>query len=237
TCKNLKYDLWEIDKNVSIELASISSVLGFNADIINNDFLLGPWDKKYDGIIANPPYYKHHFVGNKDKICQDICQRTHFKFSVQTNVYCWFLIKSMNLLSTHGKLAFIIPSEFLNANYGERVKAYLIKSSMVIHLINIDFEENVFDNALTTSSIILVENNPTKTFLINFYSVSDINQLENLNIFLNNYPKRKIYTKELDPTIKWRNYFNGYKYEEYKNLMPFSTIGRFSRGIATGSNV
>lgn len=234
--KKIEFDLWELDKIVCGKLAGIISQLDFNANIINSDFLTGPWDKTFDGIIANPPYYKHHFINNKDKIFEKVCIKTYFQFSIQTNIYCWFLIKAMNLLADNGRLAFIVPSEFLNANYGEKIKDYLIKSGIVLHLININFKENVFDNALTTSIIILSEKKPKKSLAINFFNVSDIRHLDNLNGFLKKYPRTSITTKDLDPKIKWRNYFNGYVFKEDKNFIPFSKIGRCSRGIATGSN-
>ena len=234
--KKINFDLFEIDSNVSSKLKRIVSDLEIKSAITNSDFLAGTWNKKYDGIIANPPYYKHHFIKNKENIFQEICLKTYFKFSIQTNIYCWFLIKSMNLLADGGKLAFIVPSEFLNANYGEKIKEYLINSGIVLHIINIHFEENVFDNALTTSSIILAEKTKEKKTAINFFSISDVKKLDNLDIFLKDYPRKEISNHNLNPKIKWRNYFNGYKQKDDKNFIPFTKIGKFSRGIATGSN-
>jgi len=236
--KDIKFDLWEIDQNISRKLSKIMNNLNTNFDIHTDDFLSKSlWDKKYDGIIANPPYYKHHNIKNKEKIFQDICIKTYFKFSIQTNIYCWFLIKTMNLLNNGGRLAFIIPSEFFNANYGEKVKEFLKQSGIVLHLININFKENVFDNALTTSVIIFAEKNKKKVSEINFYNVNDINQFTSLNTFFNNHPKRIIKTNKLDSKVKWRNYFNGYENENDKpGLVVFTKFGRFSRGIATGAN-
>lgn len=234
--KIINFDLFEIDEKVSSKLEKIISEIGVNATIINSDFLTGSWDKKYDGIIANPPYYKHHLIKNKESIFQKICSKTYFKFSIQTNIYCWFLIKSMSLLSEGGRLAFIVPSEFLNANYGEKIKEYLLDSGIVLHLININFEENVFDNALTTSSIILAEKSINKSTAINFFNVSDVEKLNSLNDFLNDCPRKKINNHDLSAKVKWRNYFNGYKQKDDKNFIPFSQLGKFSRGIATGSN-
>jgi len=236
--RNIRFDLWEIDKNISNKLENITKELNINSTIYAEDFLeKSSWNKKYDGIIANPPYYKHHNIKNKEKIFQDICIKTYFQFSIQTNIYCWFLIKSMNLLNDSGRLAFIVPSEFFNANYGEKVKEFLKQSGIVLHLININFKENVFDNALTTSVIIFAEKNKKRFNEINFYNVNDINQLSSLNLFLNNHKKKTIQTSKLDSKVKWRNYFNGYNNKnKNKKLVLFTKFGRFSRGIATGSN-
>jgi len=234
--KKIAFDLWEIDKKISNILPAALSEIEFEKNIITGDFLTSSWNKKYDGIIANPPYYKHHFIKNKNDIYQQICSKTYFNFSIQTNIYCWFLIKAMNLLNDGGKLAFIVPSEFLNANYGEDIKKYLIQSGIVLHLINVNYKESVFDNALTTSIIVLAEKNKINSSAINFFNVSKIEELSNLTTFLEKHERREIDVKILDPKVKWRNYFNGYTKKEDKNLIPLSEIGKFSRGIATGSN-
>lgn len=234
--KKIFFDLWEIDKKVSSKLSEIAIELGLKTELFEGDFLSGDWNKKYDGIIANPPYYKHHFIKNKEALCQNICLKSHYKFSVQTNIYCWFLIKALNLLADGGRLAYIVPSEFFNSNYGERVKSYLMQSGIILHLININFESCVFDNAMTTSVIILAEKSFKKVDRINFFSVSEVIHLEELETFLKSYPRKSLEIKALDPEIKWRNYFNGRNEQVDVNLVPFSSLGRFSRGIATGAN-
>jgi adenine-specific DNA-methyltransferase len=201
--KKLYFDLWEIDENIASQLSHIIDTLDLNSNINNSDFLTGTWGKKYDGIIANPPYYKHHFIKNKNNIYQNICCKTYFKFSIQTNIYCWFLIKSINLLRNNGKLAFIVPSEYLNANFGEKIKEYLLSSGVVLHLININFKENVFDNAITTSSIILAQKSPNPSVSMNFYNVFDVKHLDDLNSFLETYPRKVILNNDLDPKTKW----------------------------------
>ncbi|MBM3206406.1 MAG: methyltransferase [Candidatus Staskawiczbacteria bacterium] len=234
--KKVAFDAWEIDENLSEKLIELFSRLDIKANVVNQDFFNTSWNKKYDGIIANPPYYKHHFIDNKDKIYQEICSKTYFKFSIQTNIYCWFLVKSLNLLKDGGRLAFIIPSEFLNANYGESIKSYLIQSGIALNIININFKENVFDNALTTSAIVLAEKTNVKPTEINFLNILDIAELKDLNGFLEKCKKISISFDKLNPKIKWRNYFNGNEIKKSEYLIPFSEIGRFSRGIATGSN-
>lgn len=235
--KKLSFDLWEIDSNITNKLKAVVKELSLDSHIVQEDFLKNGWDKKFDGIIANPPYFKHHFINEKEKIYQEVCLRTYFKFSIQTNVYCWFLIKSINLLADDGRLAFIVPSEFLNANYGEKIKDYLKQIGVVLHLISIDFNEQVFDNALTTSTVLLAEKSNAKHDRINFYSVHNPAELKSLKTFLEKHPKKTYKTTDLDSKTKWRNYFNGNGDKKLpSSVVPVSTFGRFSRGIATGAN-
>ncbi len=234
--KKIHFDLWEIDSQIAKKLEGVVHEIGVDALVHQADFLRDGWDKKYDGIIANPPYFKHHYISEKEKVFQEVCLRTYFRFSIQTNIYCWFLIKAINLLDGRGRLAFIVPSEFFNANYGEKVKEYLKQCGVVLHFISINFEENVFDNALTTSVIILAEKSQQKHENINFYTVKNVKELVSLKDFLNKHPKKTFKIAELNPKTKWRNYFNGDKDIVSDKLVPLSVFGKFSRGIATGAN-
>jgi len=236
---NLKVEhhLKEIDNFISSKLSTILSPLNGKVFVYNEDFLKISWDKHYDAIIANPPYYKHHFIENKEKICSEISKQAKHNFSIQNNIYCWFLIKSLELLKEGGKLVFIIPTEFLNSNYGAQIKDYLKNSGIVLHLINVNFTETVFNDALTTSIIILAHKKKNKFNKINFYTVNKTEELKDLNFFLKTQPHKTYKTSILDPKAKWRNYFNGnHNKIKKENLLSFSTFGNFSRGIATGAN-
>lgn len=234
--RKINFDLWEIDKSISEKLKKVVKDINVKAKIHQADFLKSNWSERYDGIIANPPYFKHHFISEKERVFEDICSKTCFKFSIQTNIYCWFLIKALNLLDDGGRMAFIVPSEFFNANYGEKIKEYLKQSGIVLHFISINFKERVFDNALTTSVIILAEKSIKKSENINFYTVHNINELASLKTFLEKRPKKTFRIDELNHKTKWRNYFNGDKDILSETLVPLSVFGRFSRGIATGAN-
>lgn len=234
---HIRFDLWEIDEAISKVLKQISDDYKIDAIIHNEDFLNSDWHDKYDGIIANPPYFEHRRIKNKTDLYNLICKKTAHRFSIQTNIYCWFLIKCLNQLAENGRLAFIVPSDFLNANYGDKVKQYLLQSGYDLSLINIDYTENLFEDAYTTSLIILAEKTKQKTERIRFYYVSKNEKLTNITDFLNTHEFREIRTSVIDPKEKWKNYFNG-NYERYKSkiLISFSNLGKFTRGIATGAN-
>lgn len=235
--KDISITAYEIDNNLVKSLEEVLNKVGIEHKIINGDFLENSWSEKYQGIIANPPYYKHHYIKNKEHLYQQMCIKAGFKFSIQTNIYCWFLVKCMNMLADNGRLAFIVPSEFLNANYGVGIKKYLIQSGINLHLLNISFENNVFNNAITTSIIILAQKSKQKSSVINFYNVTDLSSLGNLSKFLKSHPKTTINKTDLDISSKWRNYFIGNdSARKFCSAISFSTYGRFSRGIATGAN-
>lgn len=235
--RKITFTLYEIDPAMSEQLQQLMGQAQLNFQIKTVDYLSAGWSKKYDGIIANPPYYKHHFIENKEALHQKIVAKTGVGFSMQTNIYCWFIIKAMNQLEPNGRIAFIVPSEFLNANYGEQVKQYLLQSGIVLHLIAVDFNEAVFDDVLTTSVIILGVKTKIKSGRINFFHINKADKLRQpLDKLLSSEPRKTLLTSELDPKKKWRSYWSNDLEELFANTVTLAKYGRFSRGIATGAN-
>jgi len=147
---------YEIDRKIK----SVSEgIFTDNKDVKINleDYITSDWKQKYDGIICNPPYFKFHDYDNK-KVLSEIEANLNIKLNGFTNLYATFLIKSIHQLNKNGRLAYIVPSEFLNSDYGQLVKTELIKSKLLRNVVIFNFKENVFDDALTTACILLCAN-------------------------------------------------------------------------------
>lgn len=210
-----------------------------NVEIIFQDYMYNDWEHKYDGIICNPPYFKFHDYDNKS-VLLEIEKRIGHKLNGFTNLYALFLLKSISQLNKNGRAAYIIPSEFLNSDYGKLVKSYLIRSKTLRHIIVINFEENVFDDALTTASILLLAND-NQSDTVQFTTINSVQKLEKIEDLIRQYPHYQsnvncFKIKELKPEIKWRAYYQEQNAKKYRNLVPFSNYGKVVRGIATGSN-
>lgn len=229
---------FEIDENIYNESKTL-----FNdykkISIQLQDYMYNDWGNKYDGIICNPPYFKFHDYDNKN-ILKEIEEKISCKLNGFTNLYTLFLIKSVYQLNRNGRAAYVIPSEFLNSDYGRLVKSYLVKDRSLRHVIVINFEENVFDDALTTASILLFAND-NKLDTVQFSNVSNLNDLSNIEKLINEYPNntetnQTIKFEQLNPQIKWRAYYQKQNSTKFKNLVPFAKYGKVVRGIATGDN-
>lgn len=209
-----------------------------NISLHLEDYMLNDWGNKYDGIICNPPYFKFHNYDNK-QVLKAVESELKFRFNGFTNLYSLFLLKSIFQLRKGGRAAYIIPSEFLNADYGKLIKYYLLKTKTLRHLFIIDFKENVFDDAMTTASILLLghDENNSEINISTIESKSDLGLIKN---YIDNYPNKKgeftFVPQDLNPDIKWRQYYQAQNSTNYKNLVPFSTYAKVVRGIATGAN-
>lgn len=235
---NLSIKGFDIDEKIFAESKEIFNDTSM-VDLQLGDYMFNDWNNKYDGIICNPPYFKFHDYNNKT-ILNEIENRLKIKLNGFTNLYTLFLLKSIYQLNPNGRLAYIIPSEFLNSDYGKLVKSTLIKNRVLRHIVVFDFEENVFDDALTTACILLCSND-IHNQKVKFSTIKKIDDLELTKNYISNYPlyinsDSTFNINELESEIKWRKYYQKQNGIRYKNLVPFSSVARVVRGIATGAN-
>jgi len=229
---------FDIDEKIFAESKEIFN----NTSIVElhlKDYMFNDWNNKYDGIICNPPYFKFHDYDNKT-ILNEIKNRLKIKLSGFTNLYTLFLLKSIYQLNPNGRLAYIIPSEFLNSDYGKHVKSALTKNNVLRHIVVFDFEENIFDDALTTACILLCSNDKHNQ-KVKFSTIKEIDDLELIRTYISEYPLYSIddstfNNNKLEPKVKWRKYYQKQNGIRYKNLIPFSSAAKVVRGIATGAN-
>lgn len=239
---NLKCIGYDIDYQIFTQAKKLFSQSLINTDItfFCEDYLLSDWSKKYDGIICNPPYLKFHDFPNKEYTLKKFYDATKIKLSGFSNIYTLFLIKSILQLKKGGRLACIIPSEFLNSDYGVEVKNFLKQNRTLRYIIIFDFKQNLFHNALTTSSILLFANDNLKQDTV-FINIASLKELTKIKQNILNYPQKTnqgniVDFSNLEPQIKWRVYYKKNVLKRYKNLVPFNKYAKVVRGIATGAN-
>ena len=229
--ENIKFSGMEIDNNI---------YNFFNQNFLNQDSIVvdcnsyfKSWGKKYEAIICNPPYMRFQKFKDRKKVFSDFEKNLNAKLIGYTNIASAFLIKSLSELKSNGRLAYIMPLEFLNTGYGKLVKYHLLKSNKLKVLIQIIPEKEVFPDVTTSIGIILVHNN-NKDNSVKFYSISNTKSLTKI---LSKNPNCSIRSSQLNPNNKWMSFFKEETLElDQKNLLPLLYYGAFTRGIATGAN-
>lgn len=232
-CEQIRCYGYEIDREI---IEFFKKEYQINYQVLIEDYLRNEWDLKFDAIICNPPYNRFQMIDGRKAIIENFNNRLGLKISGYTNQYILFLLKSIYQLNDNGRLAYIIPNEFLNCGYGYKVKKYLIENKLLYAIINFDSKLNIFENVMTTACIVLVKKE--KLDEVEFINISSINEFEeiSINFFSSKINRKKMKYSDLNCREKWCKYFNNGKQIKYKNLVKFSIFAKAMRGIATGDN-
>lgn len=220
----------ELDERFANTAKELWGGAGFN--VVEGDFL--DRSRKLEGnfslLVANPPYVRHHHLSGDQKVaCQERVKRElDLKASGLSGLYVYFLLLSHRLLSPGAISAWLIPSEFLDTNYGRSVRQYLAERVTLNRIHRFDPEGRQFDDALVTSAVVVFTNRrPAEGHLVEFSQGGTTVEPERV---------WRYDQQSLDPTQKWGARFSDRGSNEPKLFPRFDEFFKIRRGIATGDN-
>ena len=204
------------------------------------DFLTMTFDEKFGGIIANPPYLRHHVMSYEFDIFSRISGAVGINISRLTNSYILFLLCCTTLLEDGGRMSFIIPAEWTNANFGQPIKEFLLDRKILQRMAYFNHASDVFEDALTTSCVLFIENKTSaiSSFLPVHYVPAGIplNSLNSLETLAGAVPPIEVPRPALRTTKKWDALVRGGLALPPPGFIPLGDIATTKRGIATGAN-
>lgn len=184
---------------------------------------------RFNLIICNPPYVRHHHLKNGDKVRlqKSTYNASGMEISGLAGLYCHFLGLAHAWMTENAIGGWLIPSEFMDVNYGQAVKSYLLDKVTLLHIHRFDPNEVQFADALVSSAIVWFHNStPPPNHVVKFtYGGSLLN------------PKlvREVPSHNLKHEAKWTR-FPGSKARERVIAPTLSDFFRIKRGLATGNN-
>ena len=112
------------------------------AGSLNIDFFAYPESEKFETIIGNPPYVKYQNIRPETKslIRSNMLDR-------RSNLYLFFIEKSIRHLTDGGELIFITPRDFLKATSSTKLNKWLYSKGTITHLIDLG-DTRVFSTAV-----------------------------------------------------------------------------------------
>lgn len=192
---------------------------------------LPPEVEKANLIICNPPYVRHHHLSREDKErLQKLSESiTGKKFNGLTGFYCYFLAICHAWLAENGTAGWLIPSEFMDVNYGQEVKRYLLENVTLIRVHRYDPTEVQFDDALVSSSVIwFTKELPKSNHQIEFTYGGTLEKPK-LSKFVSSTATAS--------SRKWTTLpFTKVAIERSSKTVKLSELFTIKRGIATGAN-
>ncbi|WP_128224663.1 N-6 DNA methylase [Halobacteriaceae archaeon SHR40] len=136
-----------VDRRVGFDGASGSTTLG-----------------RFDATVANPPYVRQEDIS---------AQRAHFRAHLaafdpdasstagaplldrRSDLYCYFLSHATQFLDEGGRLAWIVPTKWLTADYGPSFQQFLFDRYSVEAVVG--FPTRLFEDALVDTVLLLAE--------------------------------------------------------------------------------
>ncbi len=130
--------------------------------IIPGDFTRLSPDRHYNLVLTNPPYVRHHHLdrSDKDRLKTLVADRFDLDISGLAGLYAYFLLLCDAWMAPGGLAVWLIPSEFMDVNYGAAIKTYLTENVKLIHIHRYCPSDVQFCDALVTSAIVVFEKSP-----------------------------------------------------------------------------
>lgn len=185
-------------------------------------------NEKYNLIICNPPYVRHHHINGQKKWLQaKSLEAAKMPLSGLSGLYCYFLALSHPWMKENGIAGWLIPSEFMDVNYGQAIKDYLLNDVTLIQIHRFDPGNMQFDDALVSSAVVWFRNKkPTKTHEVKFTYGGTIDQPTH---------EKHVGLSILATEKKWTRFPLSDERKEH-NTPKLSDYFAVKRGIATGDN-
>jgi len=100
---------------------------------------------EFDSIIGNPPYLPYRYIENSGKnFAAHTLEKLGISLDLRSSLWVYFVALGLNYLKVGGRIAWVLPGSFLQANYSvglrkalaqrfERIHAFLIHDRLFLY--------------------------------------------------------------------------------------------------------
>ena len=186
-------------------------------------------------MMVNPPYNRHEEipVSYKKKI-RDLAQKqTGIVVPQKAGLYVYHLLIMDRWLKQNGIAVWLLPSAFLQTQYGGAVRKYLTENVRLLRVHQYDERATQFDNAMVSTTIVVFrKEHPQISDLVTFSFGKSAKKPKHM---------QKVTIEDISNCSNW----NQLTVFEMKNINRqnsashttiFSDLFEIKRGIATGAN-
>ena len=219
---------FEIDPHYGVPACELWSKYPLNIELGDFTTAIPPRDG-YNLVICNPPYVRHHHIDKevKGRLLAATAASCGVQMAGLAGLYCYFLGLSHAWMQLDGVAGWLIPSEFMDVNYGAPVKRYLLNHVELVRIHRFDPNDLQFGDALVSSAVVWFrKRKPTRDHQVEFSYGGTL---------ANPHLSRMIRASALQGASKWtgiatdgvRAPTNGLRLADFFDI---------KRGLATGDN-
>lgn len=221
---------YEIDPQYCYEVKRLWKEKPINMQLADFTKLSPPVEEssKPNLIICNPPYVRHHHLSREEKsrLQELVDSRTHTQLNGLTGLYGYFLLICHPWMAKGALAGWLIPSEFMDVNYGQGIRQYLLKCVKILRIHRFDTADVQFNDALVSSSIIWFRNEkPPENHIVEFSYGGTLRQPKVLKF---------VSVQDLKKEPKWIKLINSVS--RVPSSIRLSDLFVIKRGLATGAN-
>jgi adenine-specific DNA-methyltransferase len=186
---------------------------------------------KYNLLISNPPYVRHHHMTAEYKAAlkRSVLERVGIRTSGLAGLYTSFLLLCDSWLEPGALSIWLIPSEFMDVNYGNAVREYLTSKVDLLRIHRFCPSDIQFSDALVSSAVIVFRKTAPKadTVVQMSFGGSLLAAKESAGVPLITLRESK----------KWSGFPNRrHKSDNGRGEVCLGDLFSIKRGLATGSN-
>jgi len=116
----------------------------------------------FDAVIGNPPYVRIQTMKEWAPLEVEFYKQRYVAASKGNyDIYVVFVERGLKLLNRKGKLGFILPHKFFNAQYGEPLRGLITAGRHLEHVVHFGHQQ-VFDGATTYTCLMFLDKAGTK---------------------------------------------------------------------------
>lgn len=132
------------------------------------DFLQDPSRELFPAIISNPPYIRHHRLGEERKAeLKEFARQTlGFPLDGRTGLQAYFLFKCLSLLAPDGRLAFLLPADVCEGMSAKRLWEWISTHYRIEAVLTFAEAAAPFPQVDTNAMVFFISRNPPATSLL-----------------------------------------------------------------------
>ena len=108
---------------------------------------------QYDFVVGNPPYIRTRRLTDEEN---RRFRETYLTPTGAYDIYVPFMERAIMWLQNNGKFGFVTSNKYFVADYGERLRAFILNNCEIVQLVDLSFCPDVFDEQFIYPAITIL---------------------------------------------------------------------------------
>jgi adenine-specific DNA-methyltransferase len=192
-----------------------------------------------DAVVGNPPFIRYQsFSGKSRRMALDRALQAGVRLTSLSSSWAAFVVHASNFIKPKGRLAFVLPEEFLHASYAGPVRDFLRRNFSVTAVVS--FNHYTFPDS-QERIVLLCASDRNNTGLAGLLKLAAVDSPENIVHLDDILSSAETFASDDDPG-KWRASFSDEGSKALSELasggyfIPLGALGKASIGYVSGAN-